>query len=87
MYDKGFITARALHEAQAEPLLVRGKNYEQSPAPYFVEWVRQYLERNYSKEQIWEGGLKILYHPRLRNTGGSSQDSARRTKEVRQGDQ
>ena len=59
MYDKGFITARALHEAQAEPLLVRGKNYEQSPAPYFIEWVRQYLERNYSTEQIWEGGLKI----------------------------
>ena len=59
MYDKGFITARALHEAQAEPLLVRGKNYEQSPAPYFIEWVRQYLERNYSTEQIWEGGLRI----------------------------
>ena len=59
MYDKGFITARALHEAQAEPLLVRGRNYEQSPAPYFIEWVRQYLERNYSTEQIWEGGLKI----------------------------
>ena len=59
MYDKGFITARALHEAQTEPLLVRGKNYEQSPAPYFIEWVRQYLERNYSTEQIWEGGLKI----------------------------
>ncbi len=59
MYDKGFITARALHEAQTEPLLVRGKNYEQSPAPYFIEWVRQYLERNYSTEEIWEGGLKI----------------------------
>ena len=59
MYDKGFITARALHEAQTEPLLVRGKNYEQSPAPYFIEWVRQYLERNYSTEQIWEGGLNI----------------------------
>jgi len=59
MYDKGFITARALHEAQAEPLLVRGKNYDQSPAPYFIEWVRQYLERNYSTKQIWEGGLKI----------------------------
>ena len=59
MYDKGFITARALHEAQAEALLVRGRNYDQSPAPYFIEWVRQYLERNYSTEQIWEGGLKI----------------------------
>ena len=59
MYDKGFITARALHEAQAEPLSIRGKNYEQSPAPYFIEWVRQYLEKNYSTAQIWEGGLKI----------------------------
>ena len=59
MYEKEFIDAVTLEEALEEPLLVRGKNYEQSPAPFFIEWVRQYLERNYSTEQIWEGGLRI----------------------------
>ncbi|MFQ5930136.1 MAG: penicillin-binding protein 1A [Acidobacteriota bacterium] len=59
MYDEGFIDAATLHKTLSEPLVVRGRNYDQSPAPYFVEWVRQYLEKNYSTEQIWEGGLKI----------------------------
>ena len=59
MQQEGFIEADAAQETAAEPLLVRGKNYEQSPAPYFVEWVRQYLERNYRADEIWEGGLKI----------------------------
>ena len=59
MYEKNFIDAVTLQEALGEPLIVRGKNYEQSPAPFFIEWVRQYLERNYSTEQIWEGGLRI----------------------------
>jgi len=59
MYDEDLITTRELRKALLEPILVRGKNYEQSPAPYFVEWVRQGLEENYSTDQIWEGGLKI----------------------------
>ena len=59
MYEKKFVNVVALQEALGEPLSVGGENYEQSPAPFFIEWVRQYLERNYSTEQIWEGGLKI----------------------------
>ena len=58
MYGEGFIDRRTLQQALQEPLGVRGKNYR-SPAPYFVEWVRQHLERNYSTDHIWEGGLKI----------------------------
>ncbi|MDA2926499.1 PBP1A family penicillin-binding protein [Acidobacteria bacterium AH-259-G07] len=59
MYDEDSIDAATLHKTLPEPLVVRGKNYDQSPAPYFVEWVRQYLEKNYSTQQIWEGGLKV----------------------------
>ncbi len=59
MYDEEYIDVVTFQETLAEPLLVRRKNYEQSPAPYFVEWVRQYLEKHYSTEQIWEGGLRI----------------------------
>ena len=59
MYDENQISAARLREARTEGLVVEGKNYDESPAPYFTEWVRQYLEKNYSTKQIWEGGLKI----------------------------
>ncbi len=59
MYTGHQINAAQFEQARAEQLVVEGKNYNQSPAPYFTEWVRQYLEKNYSTQQIWEGGLKI----------------------------
>ena len=59
MYNENQISAAQFEEASTERLVVEGKNYDQSPAPYFTEWVRQYLERNYSTQQIWEAGLKI----------------------------
>ena len=59
MYDEGYIDLVSFHETLDADLVAPGKNYVQSPSPYFVEWVRQYLSRHYSKEQIWEGGLKI----------------------------
>ena len=59
MYSDNQIGAAQFEEARKERLVVEGKNYDQSPAPYFTEWVRQYLEKNYSTKQIWEGGLKI----------------------------
>ena len=58
MQDEGLIDEEVARETQKEPLGVRGKNYR-SPAPYLVEWVRRQLEKTYSTEQIWEGGLRI----------------------------
>ncbi len=59
MYEEGHIDEETHREAFQEPILVSGKNRDHGPAPYFVEWVRQYLERNYQTGQIWQGGLKI----------------------------
>lgn len=59
MLDNGFITAREHAEASRQPLGVLGRDDSQSPAPYFVEWVRQSLTEHYSDEEIWEGGLRI----------------------------
>lgn len=59
MYDEGYIDEPTLKKALQSQLEVRGRNFNQNVAPYFVEWVRQYLEKNYSTEQIWKGGLKI----------------------------
>ncbi|MEE2821700.1 MAG: PBP1A family penicillin-binding protein [Acidobacteriota bacterium] len=59
MHNEDQITTTQLQESMKEPLAVEGRNYDQSPATYFTEWVRQYLEKHYSTKQIWEGGLKI----------------------------
>ncbi|MEE8349216.1 MAG: PBP1A family penicillin-binding protein [Acidobacteriota bacterium] len=59
MLSEKQIDSAQFEEARKEQLVVEGKNYDQSPAPYFTEWVRQYLGNNYTTKQIWEGGLKI----------------------------
>ena len=58
MFDEGYISQEEREEAHQEPLLPRGI-LKQEVAPYFVEWVRQALEKGYSTETIWKGGLKI----------------------------
>jgi penicillin-binding protein 1A len=58
MFKEGYISRQALEETQREPLHVPGKDQARKAA-YFVEWVRQDLEKNYSTERIWQGGLRI----------------------------
>lgn len=58
MREVGYIDEETMREAMDEPLRGLGKS-ERRTAAYFVEWVRQHLEKNYSAEKIWRGGLKI----------------------------
>ncbi len=58
MLDEGYISAQERDDALREPLLPRGSR-SRDIAPYFVEWVRQALEREYSTETIWKSGLKV----------------------------
>ena len=58
MFDEGYISQEQREEALQEPLLPRG-SLQREVAPYFVEWVRQALEKGYSTATIWKGGLKI----------------------------
>lgn len=59
MFQKGYIDAEELKQALDEPLNVQLEGQARSVAPYFVEWVRQHLQRKYPTEKIWQGGLKI----------------------------
>lgn len=59
MLDKGFINETEYREALEAPLAVKGRDDEQSPAPYFVEEVRKVLADEYHTDQIWEEGLKV----------------------------
>ena len=59
LHQEGYIDRPTLKSQLQAPLEIRRKPLNRSPAPYFVEWVRRYLERNYTTDQIWKEGLKV----------------------------
>jgi penicillin-binding protein 1A len=59
MLAAGKITASAATSAKKKPLSL---NVEKDPnwlAPYFAEEIRQYLEKKYGDEQVYESGLRV----------------------------
>lgn len=58
MVQHGYITQQQADQAAAEPL-----NYHSAPttfeAPHFVMYVRSLLEERYSREQLYDGGLRV----------------------------
>ncbi len=60
MADEGFITADAAAQARAAPVTTAELPTQgYSPAPYFVETVRQQLEANFGARQLYENGLAV----------------------------
>ena len=59
LHQEDYIDRPTLESQLQAPLEIRRKSRNRSPAPYFVEWVRRYLERNYTTDQIWKEGLKV----------------------------
>lgn len=60
MAQDGWIPPQEADLARTEPIRfvpISDKNL--SVAPYFVEYVRQYVMKRYSAEQLYNGGLKI----------------------------
>ena len=58
MLEDGKITAEEAGRAKVSALRLNLLR-ENSPAPYFVEEVRQYLEKKYGSDQVHEGGLRV----------------------------
>jgi penicillin-binding protein 1A len=58
LLEDGKITAEEAGRAKAAPLRLNIQP-ENSPAPYFVEEVRRYLEKKYGSDQVHEGGLRV----------------------------
>ena len=59
MYENGKINATQLHEAIAAPLGLNVQRWSYTVAPYFVEEVRQFLEKKYGPEAVREKGLRV----------------------------
>ena len=60
MREEGYITREQEIRAYRERLKIIGKedNYFQR-APYFTEYVRQYLVKKYGRERLYRGGLQV----------------------------
>jgi penicillin-binding protein 1A len=59
MYETGKIDATQLHDATAAPLGLKIQRWNYTVAPYFLEEVRQFLERKYGPEAVREKGLRV----------------------------
>lgn len=60
MFQDGSITETQMKAAQSEPIKVVGKDFDKNFSGYFIEYVRQYLQRRYSSKQIFTEGLRVF---------------------------
>jgi penicillin-binding protein 1A len=60
MAEEGYLTPGEANAAKQKPIVVRGQpTPDASPAPYFVEEVRKYLEHTYGAKKLYEQGLSV----------------------------
>jgi penicillin-binding protein 1A len=59
MAEEKYIGPEEAKQAQAEPLHLNLRREPPSIAPYFLEEVRKYLEKEYGSQRIYQGGLRV----------------------------
>lgn len=59
MYENGKISRQQFERAKNEPILLHVQRWNTDMAPYFVEEVRQFLEKKYGPEMVHEDGLRV----------------------------
>ncbi|MCP4567498.1 MAG: PBP1A family penicillin-binding protein [FCB group bacterium] len=59
-FSNGGITKPVLDSLRALPLEISPPEQEPGKAPYFTEFMRQYIENKYGVDQLYNGGLQII---------------------------
>ena len=59
LLEDGKITAEEAQRAKNSPIQLNVQGEPNSIAPYFVEEIRQYLEKKYGSEEVHEKGLRV----------------------------
>lgn len=59
MADEGYISAEELKKALVEPIRLSSGGSEKNFGAFFVETIRQHLQRRFSNRQIFTEGLKV----------------------------
>jgi len=67
MLHDGFITEEEYEAAGAEPLELGGVKGMLNKAPYFVEHIRQFIQKNYGSQKLYRDGMKIYTTLSLEN--------------------
>lgn len=61
LYNLGYLTEQQLTEAKNEEIvLAKKRNINDNISPYFVEYVRRYLEFKYGTAEYLNGGFKVF---------------------------
>jgi penicillin-binding protein 1A len=87
MEEEGFLTPEEAESARNLPLEFRHRGPSGNIAPYFVEEVRQYLERKYGSTRIYRGGLRVhtTLHAASQEAANRAIDKGLRELDKRQG--
>jgi penicillin-binding protein 1A len=59
MAEEKYVTREEADAAKRQPLRLRLRREPPSIAPYFLEEVRKYLEKQYGSQRIYQGGLRV----------------------------
>ncbi|MCX7816070.1 MAG: PBP1A family penicillin-binding protein [Syntrophales bacterium] len=59
MFEDGYITKEEKDRALATPLRFRSLRPKEKIAPYFIEYVRQYLLERYGADAVYRDGLEV----------------------------
>jgi penicillin-binding protein 1A len=59
MAEEKYISGLEAETAKAEPIALRLHRDPPTIAPYFLEEVRKYLEKEYGSQRIYQGGLRV----------------------------
>ena len=72
MAEEKYITREEQDAAKRQPLRLRLRREPPSIAPYFLEEVRKYLEKQYGSQRIYQGGLRVYttLDPTMQRAGG-----------------
>ena len=55
----GYITPEVRDKSAGEPIVLSGRRKPVNKAPWFVEHVRRYLEKQFGVAKLYKGGLKV----------------------------
>ncbi len=58
-YKYGGISKEVYDSLRETPLVISPPDEEPGRAPYFTEYIRQYIENKYGVDQLYNGGLKV----------------------------
>ena len=74
LLEDGKITAEEASRAKAAPLGLNIRPNENSMAPYFVEYVRRYLETKYGASEVHQSGMRVYtsLDPNLQQTANQA---------------